>query len=104
MSSNTTLPLTTAAATLRRVSHGNIRFQTEARQPQDGAIHSAAVAALSPRNFPLVAAEPDDARLTGMTRSLNRRLIGLNVRPLEAAPRQRPARVAIAAATARQVA
>lgn len=107
MSSYPTLTLHSVkgnATAFRRVSHGNIRFSTDTRQPQDGATHSAAIAALSPRNFPLVAAEPEDARLTGMTRSLNRRLMGLNVCSIESISKARPARITAAATITRQVA
>jgi hypothetical protein len=44
-------------------------------QPQDGALRPASVAALT---SPLDC-EPEDARLTGGTRSLSRRLLGLNI-------------------------
>jgi hypothetical protein len=65
----------------RRVNHGSSPWSIPARypatrQPQDGAAHNPArIAALS---SPLDC-EPEDARLTGGTRSLSRRLLGLNV-------------------------
>ena len=40
-------------------------------------LHSPNVEALQPRNLPLFPTEPEDARLTGGTRSLDRRLLGL---------------------------
>lgn len=65
----------------RRVSHGSTRFARASclRQPQDGAEPSARVASIKSRLQPTLAEEPEDARLTGLTRSLNRRLLGLNV-------------------------
>ncbi len=66
----------------RRVGHGDSAWSLPRglnvlRQPQDGA------PAVAPN--PLTAtqrnvlSEPDDARITGGTRSLSRRLLGLNV-------------------------
>jgi hypothetical protein len=64
----------------RRVTHGSSPWSIPARypatrQPQDGALRPAPVAAF---NSPLDH-EPEDAGLTGGTRSLSRRLLGLNV-------------------------
>ena len=78
----------------RRVSHGSTRFSSDARtlQPQDGATGPASlgprVASIASRLQPALPREPEDARLTGMTRSLGRRLMGLNVTavPETAAP------------------
>ena len=67
----------------RRVNHGGApwlrRRGEELRQPQDGATETAdrnlaAIAPLSNRS-----GEGEDARITGGTRSLVRRLMGLNV-------------------------
>ncbi len=59
------------------------------RQPQDGAPDSRArVATLRPKTLIGVLQEPEDATLTGGTRSLKRRLLGLNV---EIAHRRTPA-------------
>lgn len=66
----------------RRVSHGSTRFASDPRmhQPQDGAIEaSSRVASITSKQQPAVPSEPEDARLTGLTRSLYRRLMGLNV-------------------------
>jgi hypothetical protein len=49
-------------------------------QPQDGAVDSVArVATLRSQVLSNGLHEPEDARLTGGTRSLDRRLLGLNV-------------------------
>jgi hypothetical protein len=63
-----------------RVNHGGSPWSNPARypsttQPQDGALRPAPVAALNSA----VDCEPEDARLTGGTRSLTRRLLGLNI-------------------------
>ncbi len=72
----------------RRMGHGGSAWSLPRglnvlRQPQDGA-PSATAGVLSPtqRN---VLSEPDDAGITGGTRSLTRRVLGLNV---TAAPRK----------------
>jgi hypothetical protein len=69
----------------RRVGHGSSAWSlpmgvTSLRQPQDGAFASRT----SPRQIKAhhdgsLLVEPEDAGLTGGTRSLMRRLIGLNV-------------------------
>lgn len=96
---NNTLP--TAAATLsgvggKRVGHGSMAWsmplaEDAVCQPQDGAIESRESRELRKRaatsggvqeihaRLPRLANEPEDARLTGGTRSLMRRLMGLNV-------------------------
>jgi hypothetical protein len=89
----------------RRVGHGSTEWSLptdadELRQPQDGAVDvRARVAEMRPMNRTLVN-EPEDAWLTGGTRSLTRRLMGLNVtmpvnavRSAAAAVRPRAARV-----------
>lgn len=66
----------------RRVSHGSTRFASDPcmRQPQDGAVEaSSRIASITSKQSPAVPSEPEDARLTGLTRSLYRRLMGLNV-------------------------
>lgn len=66
----------------RRVSHGATRFASDPRmrQPQDGAIDTASrIASITSKQQPAIPSEPEDARLTGLTRSLYRRLMGLNV-------------------------
>jgi hypothetical protein len=81
----------------RRVNHGGSPWSIPARypsttQPQDGALRPAPVAAL----HSAMDCEPEDARLTGGTRSLSRRLLGLNIlltgrRPAIAVKLQTPA-------------
>jgi hypothetical protein len=69
----------------RRIGHGGtMRSKPVAgdglRQPQDGAPATRAkLAAISSHLQTNVLQEPEDARLTGGTRSLTRRLLGLNV-------------------------
>jgi hypothetical protein len=80
---------------VRRLSHGGSawslpRGTSSLRQPQDGASLAGMLSQL----------EPEDAGMTGGTRSLSRRLMGLNV---TAAPRKRAAAVMPPVAT-RQVA
>jgi hypothetical protein len=49
-------------------------------QPQDGAPPTAAkLTNIAARLHGVLAQEPEDARLTGGTRSLTRRLLGLNI-------------------------
>jgi hypothetical protein len=68
----------------RRTGHGGMPWISVAglRQPQDGAQDSFTVAEMpSPRvrGSLIRMNEPEDAGLTGTTRSLGRRLLGLNV-------------------------
>jgi hypothetical protein len=70
----------------RRTAHGGTalgpRPETEMRQPQDGSTDldvRARVAEISAHLNRPGLIEPEDARLTGTTRSLMRRLMGLNV-------------------------
>ena len=49
------------------------------RQPQDGAPQKPIIAMMPGRQYGSLTAEPEDARLTGGTRSLMRRVLGLNV-------------------------
>jgi hypothetical protein len=49
----------------------------EKRKPR---YYPAPVARRAPVSFVTMPAEPDDAHMTGVTRSLSRRLLGLNVR------------------------
>jgi len=81
------------AAVSRRVGHGGTAWSTDANllQPQDGAVDDGAAVRsrvtdistkLQAAAFGAAAlAEPEDARITGGTRSLMRRVLGLNVRP-----------------------
>ena len=66
----------------RRASHGGSGFARDQRmrQPQDGALDlSTRVASITSKMHPALPMEPEDARLTGATRSLFRRVMGLNV-------------------------
>ena len=66
----------------RRVSHGSTHYSADPslHQPQDGAEPIAArVATIPAKHAASLPMEPEDARLTGDTRSLYRRLLGLNV-------------------------
>ena len=75
----------------KRVGHGGVAWTAAANadalhQPQDGAqengiLYTAKRAALR---------EPEDARLTGGTRSLMRRVMGLNVTALTTTTRKAP--------------
>jgi hypothetical protein len=70
------------ATSLRRVSHGATAFAhtQNMAQPQDGAAQPHSKLATLHTRIPAGAGmEPEDARLTGATRSLFRRLMGLNV-------------------------
>lgn len=79
------LPLVLAPQ--RRVSHGGIAWShapaEDLRQPQDGAAQKfesrSRVEEITARLQVPHLMEPEDARLTGGTRSLMRRLTGLNV-------------------------
>jgi hypothetical protein len=74
----------------KRVGHGSVAWsvpsdEANLRQPQDGASETrrrgserADVQQIGPRATRLLS-EPEDARLTGGTRSLSRRVMGLNV-------------------------
>jgi hypothetical protein len=88
MATNSVLPMKAALAPVRetswrRTSHGGSAFASEPSriQPQDGVSQASEVKGrVSAINSRLrVGAEPEDARLTGLTRSLFRRLTGLNV-------------------------
>ncbi|HEY5330021.1 MAG TPA: hypothetical protein VIJ79_09070 [Acidobacteriaceae bacterium] len=97
----------------KRVGHGSTAWsvpsaETALCQPQDGAsdprkrgLERADVQEIGPRALRL-ASEPEDARLTGGTRSLSRRLMGLNV-TAKLEPRK-PAAVARALSPRTQVA
>jgi hypothetical protein len=97
----------------KRVGHGSIAWsvpsaETALCQPQDGAfdprkrgLERADVQEIGPR-APRLGSEPEDARLTGGTRSLSRRVMGLNV-TAKPEPRK-PAAVVRAIGTRTQVA
>lgn len=73
---------------VRRNNHGGVAWTTADRtenlhQPQDGAQELATVYSSLTKKAML--REPEDARLTGGTRSLMRRVMGLNVTALAAA-------------------
>ncbi|MDE1154897.1 MAG: hypothetical protein PW735_04105 [Acidobacteriaceae bacterium] len=86
--------ISTASTEARRVSHGGMAFTIppHPRQPQDGSAAPVSEDTQKQR-FPLsssyantpLAGEPEDAQLTGSTRSLFRRAMGLNVRIPDAA-------------------
>ncbi|MES2390632.1 MAG: hypothetical protein V4555_03250 [Acidobacteriota bacterium] len=68
----------------RRVGHGSTEWSLPTdserlRQPQDGALDTRARVAEMPHLNRRLINEPEDAWLTGGTRSLSRRLMGLNV-------------------------
>jgi len=68
----------------RRMSHGGSawslpRGTSGLRQPQDGAAMSSAPSLLASLRHGNALLEPEDAGMTGGTRSLTRRLMGLNV-------------------------
>jgi hypothetical protein len=69
----------------RRAGHGGTAWslplaEKSMRQPQDGAIDTRArLATINSHLHSDALREPEDARLTGGTRSLTRRLLGLNV-------------------------
>lgn len=48
------------------------------------------------RRSAIAMTEPEDAQLTGMTRSLNRRLLALNLKPVASAPSQQVAALKVA--------
>jgi len=80
----------------RRSSHGGMAFLLghHTAQPQDGAQRPAAVLPMRPSQM---GSEPEDAFLTGSTRSLFRRVMGLNVRPADASalPKRKAAAAAV---------
>jgi hypothetical protein len=72
------------AMTTRRETHGTAWSLPFAElmlfQPQDGAVDSRTrLANIKSHQHSDILNEPEDARLTGGTRSLTRRLLGLNV-------------------------
>lgn len=48
------------------------------------------------RRSAIAMTEPEDAQLTGMTRSLHRRLLALNLKPVASAPAQHVAALKVA--------
>jgi hypothetical protein len=91
MSFDRVFPLSNRTSNLprapRRPNHGSTAAFSVGNpllQPQDGAIVATMSEKVSPINgrMSLVGGEPDDARLTGATRSLFRRVMGLNVSTL----------------------
>jgi hypothetical protein len=91
----TTLTPRAEAPSTRRAGHGGHPWslplsarQKMQLQPQDGATaHASKLTSIAARLHSSLSQEPEDARLTGGTRSLTRRLLGLNV---TAAPRRAP--------------
>ena len=94
----------------KRVGHGSMAWSATSAeaalcQPQDGAsdprkrgLERADVQEIGAR-APRLGGEPEDARLTGGTRSLSRRVMGLNV-----TAKPKPAAIARAVSTHTQVA
>lgn len=78
-------------SSVRRSNHGGVAWTAADRtenlhQPQDGAQDRKAV--FTAHTKKMMPREPEDARLTGGTRSLMRRVMGLNV----TAPRKMPSK------------
>jgi hypothetical protein len=79
----------------KRVVHGGVAWTAAAKaddlhQPQDGAQENGTLYTAMTR---MAFREPEDARLTGSTRSLMRRVMGLNVTaPMLSGARNSPAR------------
>jgi hypothetical protein len=69
----------------RRIAHGGMAWaptiapEVKLYQPQDGAAEPRSRVADIASRLRKIAGEPEDARLTGGTRSLMRRLSGLNI-------------------------
>ena len=57
------------------------RLASHAARPAQIAFGPARLAALSKSRFARLPQEPEDARITGVTRSLQRRLLALNLKP-----------------------
>lgn len=101
-SSGSTARLQSTLSTSKRTAHGSSAWSLpqaddRLRQPQDGAAEVSKVIAESvaavdanPRLGGVPASEPEDAGITGGTRSLMRRVMGLNVAAKPGA--RRPAR------------
>lgn len=76
----------------RRTGHGgnlwSLPLSVRAlRQPQDGALDTRSrLSSITGHLSNDVLLEPEDAPLTGGTRSLTRRLLGLNVAPIRKSP------------------
>lgn len=92
---------------IRRSAHGSLAWSIpgpghDLYQPQDGAFRHAGrdtdavgrVAGILSRLRRPLSCEPEDARITGATRSLKRRLSGLNVRTASTQPALNTRRVA----------
>jgi hypothetical protein len=83
----TTIQNRSEAVPTRRAGHGShpwsLPFSARQKmqlQPQDGATaHASKLTSIAARLHSNLAHEPEDARLTGGTRSLTRRLLGLNI-------------------------
>lgn len=78
--------ISVASVAPHRANHGGSAWSLPGRnpmerQPQDGSLTSPAPIAEMPSrtNGAKLACESDDARITGGTRSLSRRVLGLNV-------------------------
>jgi hypothetical protein len=89
----------------KRIGHGGVAWTATAaadslHQPQDGAQETGTLYTTMGR----MVREPEDARLTGGTRSLMRRVMGLNVTAALAGARKPGPRAVVATAQAAQVA
>ncbi len=86
----------------RRTGHGSNAWSlpmgvTSLRQPQDGAfVARTTPRQITPHHDGSLLVEPEDAGLTGGTRSLMRRLIGLNVPNAEKPERKTPSSALLA--------
>lgn len=72
----------TPPASLRRPAHNVVSpefFQSKAIRPSNVASAEARASSLMKSRFALLPREPEDARMTGVTRSLDRRLLALNI-------------------------
>ena len=93
-----------ATTTVRRSNHGGVAWtpadpQENLHQPQDGALQRTPATVFAALTKKTMLREPEDARLTGGTRSLMRRVMGLNVTaPRKAGPKPVSATAAIQAA------
>jgi hypothetical protein len=81
----------------KRVGHGGVAWTASAKaealhQPQDGAQENGTLYTAMSR---MALREPEDARLTGGTRSLMRRVMGLNVTALAEVRKAQPRPVVV---------
>lgn len=109
---NVEIPWTRFASAIRRNGHGGTPWARtlEMSQPQDGALGTQAhITEINTHlNGGMEAVsfmdEPEDAQITGGTRSLNRRLTGLNIIPRKALAAKPVQSVVVPVASQSQVA